>query len=63
MLGLVLGIGLVLGLAHFTFCHTTSPHFTRNGFNTITTVNLMMAFPHDSNDDRISFINDHKLLT
>jgi len=30
-LGLVLGIGLVLGLAHFTFCHTSKVSLKHDG--------------------------------
>ena len=29
-IGLVLGLEMMLGLAHFTFYHTRSPHFTYN---------------------------------
>jgi len=54
----VLGIGLVLGLAHFTFCHTSStqkpasPHFTNNSVSLCfvnhnnTICNIYFAFVH-----------------
>ena len=31
-IGLVLGLAMVFGLAHFTFCHTSSPHPRRLTF-------------------------------